>query len=149
MRRLARYTATALAFTLAVASGAALRADPFYWQDQLAEIRRHIQHIDTAELRRWVEGDEDFLLIDVRMPDEIAADGHIDAPQYVNIPRGWLEVRISEHALDGESTIVLHCGAALRSAYATDTLWRMGYVNVFNYRDGLNGWRDAGLPVVE
>jgi rhodanese-related sulfurtransferase len=73
--------------------------------------------------------------------------GAIDAPQNVNIPRGWLEFRIENEAKSRDTPIVLYCGGGLRSTLAADTLRQMGYVNVMNYNDGFLGWQKAGLPV--
>ena len=72
--------------------------------------------------------------------------GTIDAPGNVIIPRGWLEFRIQQHALDAETPIVVYCGANIRSPLAALTLQQMGYQKVFNYADGYIGWRKAKLP---
>ena len=74
-------------------------------------------------------------------------DGKIDAPQNVNIPRGWLEFRVQRVALSKDIPIVVYCGGGLRSPLAAETLQNMGYTNVKNYSAGFFGWKKAGLPI--
>ena len=91
-----------------------------------------------------------MVLIDVRLPSEIKAmGGAIKAPQNRNIPRGWLEYRVTSAALSKDTPIVVYCGAGIRTPLAADTLQKMGYTNVKNYSAGFLGWRDAGLAVAK
>ena len=53
-------------------------------------------------------------------------DGQIDAPQNINIPRGWLEFRVQRVALDKNTPIVVYCGGGQRSPMAAETLQKMG-----------------------
>ena len=73
--------------------------------------------------------------------------GAIKAQQNVNIPRGWLEYRITRIALNKDTPIVVYCGAGIRTPLAAATLQNMGYTNVKDYSAGFIGWRKAGLPV--
>ncbi len=113
----------------------------------MAEVNRNIQHIDTNRLKKMIDNQEDFVLIDVRMPSEIARMGSIDAPQNREIPRGWLEIRIGHKVKDKNTPIVTYCGGGIRSALAADTLQKMGYTHVRNYKTGFLGWEGAGLDV--
>ena len=113
-----------------------------------AEKRTKI--INTADLKKALDEDLDMVLIDVRLPSEIKAmGGAIKAPQNRNIPRGWLEYRITSAALSKDTPIVVYCGAGIRTPLAADTLQKMGYTNVKNYSAGFIGWREAGLPVAK
>jgi len=115
----------------------------------LAAIEDEITSIDTKELQAAIDSESDLVLIDVRMPDEIAAlGGTIDSSRRdLNINRGWLEFRIGEAVPDLATPIVVYCGVNQRSPLAAATLARMGYENVRNYADGVFAWRDAGLPL--
>ncbi len=107
-----------------------------------------VRDISTPELRHEIENNPDLVLIDIRMPDEIKAmGGAIKAPQNVNIPRGWLEFRVTGHAQSKDVPIVVYCGGNIRSILAAHTLQQMGYTNVKNYPDGFIGWKKKGLPV--
>ncbi len=115
-----------------------------------AAAEKRTQIINTADLKKALDEDLDMVLIDVRLPSEIKAmGGAIKAPQNRNIPRGWLEYRVTSAALSKDTPIVVYCGAGIRTPLAADTLQKMGYTNVKNYSAGFLGWRDAGLPVAK
>ncbi len=112
------------------------------------EIAAQVRDISTQELKREIERNPDLVLIDIRTPGEVEGmGGAIKAPQNVNIPRGWLEFRVTGHARRKDTPIVEYCGGNIRSPLAAHTLQQMGYTNVRNYADGFIGWRKLGLPV--
>lgn len=112
------------------------------------EIAPTVRNISSDDLRRAIAHTPDLVLIDIRLPGEIEAmGGAIQAPQNVNIPRGWLEFRVTNHARRKDTPIVVYCGANIRSPLAAYTLQQMGYSNVRNYADGFIGWKKQGLPV--
>ncbi len=112
------------------------------------EIAPKVRDISTDDLRRAITHNPDLVLIDIRLPGEIEAmGGAIQAPQNVNIPRGWLEFRVTNYAKRKDTPIVVYCGANIRSPLAAYTLQQMGYSNVKNYADGFIGWKKQGLPV--
>lgn len=122
---------------LVITTGAQLQAG--------AETRTTI--ISTQDLKKALDEDLDMVLVDIRLPSEIKGmGGAIKAPQNINIPRGWLEYRITNVALSVDTPIVVYCGAGIRTPLAADTLQKMGYTNVKNYSDGYIGWKNAGLP---
>ncbi len=137
-----------LALLLAVSAQAASADDPLSGRDLVKMAERKITSIDTATLLQRLKKHPNLLLVDVRMPDEVRRmGGTIDAPGNVVIPRGWLEFRIRQYALDADTPIVVYCGANIRSPLAALTLRQMGYRNVVNYADGFIGWKRVGLPV--
>ena len=112
------------------------------------EIAAKVRDISTDELRREIAGNPDLVLIDIRTPSEVEGmGGAIKATQNINIPRGWLEFRVINHARHKDTPIVVYCGGNIRSQLAAHTLQQMGYTNVRNYADGFIGWRKRGLPV--
>jgi len=114
----------------------------------LKAAHEHVTDIDTPSLKKLLDSNPGVVLIDVRTPSEIKSmGGAIDAPQNINVPRGWLEFRIESKATSKDTPIVLYCGGGLRSTLAAQTLQKMGYTNVKNYNEGYLAWREAGLPV--
>jgi rhodanese-related sulfurtransferase len=112
------------------------------------ELAGRIKAISTEVLREEIERNPKLVLIDIRMPAEVERmGGAIQASQNINIPRGWLEFRVTEHARKPDTPIVVYCGADFRSPLAAATLQDMGYTNVRYYQDGFIGWRRQGLPV--
>ena len=113
----------------------------------IRETKARVPKIETDALARMIEADEEFVLLDVRMPEEIVRMGKIPARQQVEIPRGWLEMRIFNQVVDRDTPIVAYCGAGIRSAFAVETLQELGFTDVRNYEEGLIGWSRKGNPV--
>ena len=112
------------------------------------EAEKKTTFIETSALKKMLDEELDMVLIDIRTATEIQnMDGKIDAPQNVNIPRGWLEFRVQRVALSKDTPIVVYCGGGLRSPLAAETLQNMGYTTVKNYSAGFFGWKKAGLPI--
>ncbi|WP_324779884.1 rhodanese-like domain-containing protein [Thiobacillus sedimenti] len=106
-----------------------------------------VPQLDTAGFLAQLKAHPETIVIDVRTPAEVDDSGHIAAPHFLNIPRGLLEFRIETAVPDKQAPIVVYCGVSQRSALAADTLARLGYTNVRNYRDGFVNWKRAGLPI--
>jgi len=86
----------------------------------------------------------DVQLVDVRGAAEWH-DGHIASATH--IPLGYLSMRLAELAPD--RPIVVQCRGGGRSAIAASLLRRLGRPDVLNLTGGIDGWRDAGLPIVD
>jgi rhodanese-related sulfurtransferase len=148
-RRFALALALALGLTAVPPGAAGAEAPGIKDGERLTEeIAASVANISTEDLRLEVERNPDLVLIDIRTPTEVEAmGGAIKAPQNVNIPRGWLEFRVTQHARSPQTPIVVYCGANIRSPLAAYTLQQMGYTHVRNYADGFIGWKGQGLPV--
>lgn len=105
------------------------------------EAKKEIKEIDAEELKRMQTSGEEFLLLDVREPDEHAR-GMI--PGAAPIPRGMLEVNIDQITTDKEAKIVCYCGGGSRSALAAQSLRKMGFRNPISLIGGWRGWKEAG-----
>ena len=102
--------------------------------------KREIKEIDPAELKRMQQTKEDFTLIDVREPDEVA-EGAISGAK--PLPRGQLEYKIDSITADKEKPIVCYCGGGGRSALAAQSLKKMGFKNVMSLAGGYKGWKGS------
>jgi rhodanese-related sulfurtransferase len=92
------------------------------------------QNIGPDDLIKKMEAREDFLLLDVRTPQENAAQA-IEG-SYL-LPLQELGYRIDE--LPKNKEIVVYCRVGNRSAYACSYLSRMGY-KVKNLEGGIMTW---------
>jgi rhodanese-related sulfurtransferase/glyoxylase-like metal-dependent hydrolase (beta-lactamase superfamily II) len=118
-------------------------------QKVLDTVNARVPQIDTAGLVAQLKAQPETVVIDVRSPAELALlGGRIDAPRFANIMRGWIEFQIEAAVPDKATPIVVYCGVSQRSPLAAETLIKLGYKNVKNYRDGFFNWRRAGLPVI-
>jgi rhodanese-related sulfurtransferase len=116
-------------------------------QALLKAANKRVPQVDTAGLLAQLKAQPETVVLDVRTPAEVDYSGHIAAPHFVNITRGLLEFRIEAAVPDKKTPIVVYCGVSQRSPLAADTLLKLGYRNVKNYRDGFVNWRRAGLPI--
>ncbi len=92
------------------------------------------KNIGPEELEQKKQAGEDFLLLDVRTPQEYAS-GAIQGSQL--IPLQELGNRMDE--LPKKKEIVVYCRVGNRSAHACSYLSRMGY-NVKNLEGGIMVW---------
>ena len=85
------------------------------------------------------------LLIDVRSYEEWN-QGYIDGAEHI-----WINeftARLSELPTDKDTPIVVYCQSGYRGGIASVFLHLLGYTNVRNLGGGVNGWVNAGLPLV-
>jgi sulfur-carrier protein adenylyltransferase/sulfurtransferase len=100
--------------------------------------------ITARELAEKRERGDDFLLIDVREPQEYEI---ARIPGSILIPLHSIPERMSE--LDSSREIVLHCKIGQRSARALEMLHRSGFRKLKNLRGGIDAWSrdvDPGVP---
>ena len=95
---------------------------------------------ELAEMRR--RGD-DFVLVDVREPHEIAI---CELPGSVKIPLGTLTENL--HRLSTADQIVVHCRSGSRSAKAVALLQQAGFRKARNLAGGILAWADRIDPRV-
>src|SRR4051812_5862046 len=106
------------------------------------EAKREIKEIDPAELKRMQAEKQNFTLLDVREPDEVA-EGAIAGSK--PLPRGQLEYKIDTITTDKNQPIVCYCGGGGRSALAAQSLKKMGFKNVMSLAGGYKGGEGGGL----
>ncbi|HWV24491.1 MAG TPA: rhodanese-like domain-containing protein [Thermomicrobiales bacterium] len=90
-------------------------------------------------------------VIDIRERDELDDKGTI--PGAIHAPRGMLEFYADSSSpyhreeFDPADRLILVCASGGRSALATETLHRMGYLHVAHLDGGLAAWTAQGFPV--
>jgi rhodanese-related sulfurtransferase len=97
-----------------------------------------IQDVEATTLKMWLERGEAFL-IDVREPPEYAAE-HIPDAQLLPLS-AFDPARVPQEA---GKKVVLHCVMGMRSAQAGQKLLDSGFTTVYNFRGGVQAWKDAG-----
>jgi rhodanese-related sulfurtransferase len=108
------------------------------------DAKKRIREISPEELKRKLETESSFHLIDVREAEEFAA-GHL--PRARHLCKGIIERDIEAAIPDFGTEIVLCCGGGFRSALSADNLQRMGYTRVLSLAGGWREWTGAGFPV--
>ena len=102
--------------------------------------------LDTADLKRRIEGGEDVVVLDVRGADEFSGPlGHI--PGARNIAIKDLPGRLGELAEVKAKPIALVCLTDMRSATAARLLTDAGFAHVSVLRGGMKRWTEMALEV--
>ena len=115
-------------------------------QQKHSIIMEKIKSIDAATLKSWIENKKDFILLDVREPNEINAV-KITAENRMEISRGVVDLKFPRLVPDKEATVVIVCSHGFRSAAVTDLISEYGYKNLYNLKDGVFAWINAGYRV--
>ena len=94
-----------------------------------------MQEIDAKELGRWRNEQRDFVLLDVREPDELQRACLAGA---THIPMRDVPARIGE--LDSDATIAVMCHHGGRSAQVAAFLAARGFTHVVNVDGGIDAY---------
>jgi rhodanese-related sulfurtransferase len=103
------------------------------------------QRVDVEEFDQAIEENESAFLLDVRTQTEWEQDGHLENATL--IPHSELEAREGELPSEKDTMILLYCRSGNRSQDAAQTLVDLGFTNIIELESGINGWKDAGMPV--
>ncbi len=98
--------------------------------------------ISVQELKEWMDSGREFVLVDVREPNEFAT-ANIGGKL---IPLNSVPQHLSE--LDPEADIVVHCKLGGRSGMAVEFMRRNGLPKARNLRGGIIAWSKEIDPTV-
>lgn len=104
------------------------------------------ERVDVDAFEDAINDDNGGFLLDVRTTAEWEQDGHL--ANATLIPHSELEDRESELPEDKDALILLYCRSGNRSQDAAQTLLDLGFTNLIELESGINGWKQAGMPVV-
>jgi rhodanese-related sulfurtransferase len=100
-----------------------------------------IPEITVSELSKKLNSAEEFILLDVREPDELelakVSDSRLEVTPMSRLAREGTEV-LSDSAKKQDATIFVMCHHGQRSAQVTAWLAQQGWKNVFNVRGGID-----------
>lgn len=92
--------------------------------------------ISQDEAMAMMQEQEDYLIVDVRRPDEFA-EGHI--PGAINVPNEDIIDEPPELLPDKDQVLLIYCRRGNRSKEASQKLGEMGYKNVYEF-GGIETW---------
>ena len=95
------------------------------------------KHISQAEAMKIMAGDEPYVIVDVRRPDEFAK-GHI--PGAINVPNEGIADEQPAELPDLDQVLLVHCQTGRRSAAASKKLADIGYTRVLEF-GGIMTWK--------
>ena len=92
--------------------------------------------ISMKEAIAMMEEETDYIILDVRRPDEFA-EKHI--PNAVNVPNESIGTDEIPELPNKEQLILVYCRSGNRSKQAADKLVVLGYTNIYEF-GGINSW---------
>lgn len=101
---------------------------------------------EAFELIQSNQGNTDFILIDIRTPQEFN-EGHIE--NAVNIDFYSETFKEDLDKLDKNKTYFIYCRSGNRSGRAMPIMKELGFKEVYNLSVGIKDWLAEGLPVVK
>lgn len=109
-----------------------------------------VRYVQAQEVRELLEAKPDVVVVDALGPQSYAAR-HL--PRAINLPADDPDFarRARDMILDKDATIVVYCSNAQchASKKAARRLEALGFRNVLEYEDGLEGWERAGYAFEE
>ena len=102
-----------------------------------SEIAASYRQISIDEAVKMMKDEKNYIILDVRRPDEYA-EGHI--PGAINVPNE--EIGTAEIAeLPSKSQLILvYCRSGRRSKEASEKLVKLGYTNIVEF-GGILDWK--------
>jgi len=105
--------------------------------------------IDTQDLKKLIDRDADFLLINTLSPDQ---SKKTEIPGSINIPQDNADFvdRVESEAVEKDKQIVVYCASEKcgSSEEAARKLEEAGFTNVYDYSGGAKAWTQSGELLV-
>ena len=114
--------------------------------DSPSQIFKDTDVQEAFELIQRNQGNIDFIIIDVRTPEEFT-EGYIE--NAINIDFYSETFKEELDRLDRGNTYFIYCRSGNRSGQAMEIMKDMGFQEVYNLSTGIVDWISAGLPIVK
>ena len=98
----------------------------------------------TQTLIKEHAGKADFVILDVRTPEEFA-DGHLDGAVNLDVQARDFEKKL--RALDRKKSYLVYCRTGNRSRKATIAMEALGFRSIFHMHEGIVKWKQQNLPL--
>ena len=95
------------------------------------------RQISMDEAVKMMRDEKDYIILDVRRPDEYA-EGHI--PGAINVPNEKIGTSEIPELPDKSQLILVYCRSGNRSKQAAEKLVKLGYTNVSEF-GGIIDWK--------
>ena len=95
------------------------------------------RQISMDEAVKMMRDEKDYIILDVRRPDEFA-EGHI--PGAINIPNEEIGTAEIAELPDKSQLILVYCRSGRRSKEASEKLVKLGYTNIVEF-GGILDWK--------
>jgi len=89
-------------------------------------------------------GKTDFVILDVRTPEEFA-EGHLDGAVNLDVQARDFEKKL--RVLDRKKSYLVYCRTGNRSRKATVAMEALGFRSIFHMNEGIVRWKQQSLPL--
>lgn len=114
---------------------------------EVVHTRCRTPDITANELKRWIDEDRNFVILDSRPFHEYR---YHTIPGAISVPGAELTARVGHVVPDPATTIVVNCAGRTRSIIGCQSLINAGVPNdVYALRNGTMGWKLAGYELEE
>ena len=101
-----------------------------------ASLNNAYRQISMSEAITMMEKEKDYIILDVRRPDEFA-EKHI--PGAINIPNEIIGTEEIKELPNKKQLILVYCRSGNRSKQASEKLVKLGYTNIVEF-GGIIDW---------
>ena len=102
----------------------------------VTEVHEKYTQISMDEAVAMMEEESDYIILDVRTPEEFA-EKHI--PNAINVPNETIGTDPVPELPKEDQLILVYCRSGNRSKQASEKLAEIGYTNVYEF-GGINDW---------
>lgn len=95
------------------------------------------RQIDMEEAEKIMQEEKDYIILDVRTPEEYE-EGHI--PHAINIPNETISTKDISELSNKNQLILVYCRSGNRSKQAASKLSKLGYTNIVEF-GGIIDWK--------
>ena len=95
------------------------------------------RQISMDKAVKMMKDEKNYIILDVRRPDEFA-EGHI--PGAINVPNEEIGTAEIAELPDKSQMILVYCRSGRRSKEASEKLVKLGYTNIVEF-GGINDWK--------
>ena len=96
-----------------------------------------IRHVSMNDIVKIMEENKNYVIVDVRTPDEYA-EGHI--PNAINIQNETINETVYNKLKDKNQLILIYCRSGSRSRQAAYKMQKLGYTNIVEF-GGIINWK--------
>jgi len=132
-----------LLLMVALATGLTITGEYFGSQVEVAEA---ITPEESFNLIKDNQGSPDFVILDVRTPEEFAG-GHIEVA--INLDYYAITFDDVLNILDKNRAYLVYCRSGVRGGKTLALMAKLQFREAYNMLGGITAWQAAGLPVME
>ena len=115
-------------------------------QETPTQIIENITPQEAFTLIQDNQNNPDFVIIDVRTPEEFAG-GHIENANNMDFRSKTFRDELNE--LDKDKAYLVYCRSGRRSGNTLKIMAGLNFREVYNISDGINKWKAEGLPTTK